>query len=569
MLHTTEVDGVPTLVAPTSGPMNVGLVFRVGQADETLAVHGITHLVEHLALHDSGLSDYHYNGATASVYTHFHMQGTEADVVTYLGKVTSALRSLPMHRLDTEKEILRTEARTRGGFPSMPLWRYGAQGYGLPSYPEWGLFRLRPDDLRSWVDTYFTRENAVLWIAGGGVPAGLRLDLPGGVRRPLPAATSALPVTPAYFSGDDASVLHSAVVRRSTPARVYADVLERALYRELRQEGGFSYTASTSYDPRGDGYATITAYADALPEKQGAVLGGFVDVLARMRLGRIEERDLTSVRTKTLEGLNHPEIEAARLPSHALNLLTGQPAQSVEQLRAELAAVTLDQVREVAVEAAGTALLQTPERGQADWAGFADAPTASAAVAEGSRYVSIEDPQYAVAVGPDAVSFVRPDQCQTVRYDECAAMLMWPDGARRLIGTDGIVVHLEPTLWRLSGPGLGVLDQAVHPSRHIPMPARDPDSIPQPGPGVDASGRRKDPSAVTSGRNVTEIAGMVVLGLLSACCAFLVLAFTLYLTDTTEQVEAADWQALACFGVGTALFAVPLFLIVRMRRRRR
>nr|WP_117212210.1 insulinase family protein [Allorhizocola rhizosphaerae] len=30
--------------------MAAGLVFRVGQADETLATHGISHLVEHLAL---------------------------------------------------------------------------------------------------------------------------------------------------------------------------------------------------------------------------------------------------------------------------------------------------------------------------------------------------------------------------------------------------------------------------------------------------------------------------------------------------------------------------------------
>ncbi|MDI1464374.1 insulinase family protein [Catellatospora sp. KI3] len=567
MLYTTEVDGVPTLVAPTAGPMNVGLVFRVGQADETLPTHGITHLVEHLALHDSGLSDYHYNGATASVYTHFHMQGSEADVVTYLGKVCAGLRNLPMHRLDTEKEILRTEARSRGGYPSMPLWRYGAQGYGLPGYPEWGLFRLRPEDLRSWVDTYFTRDNAVLWIAGNGVPAGLRLDLPGGVRRPLPAATSALPATPAYFCGDDASVLHTAVVRRSTPARMYADVLERALYRELRQEGGFSYTASTSYDPRGDGYATVSAYADALPEKQGAVLGGFIDVLARMRLGRIEEHDLASVRTKTLESLTHPEVEAARLPGHALNLLTGQPLSGIEQLRAEITATTLDDVRAVAVEAAATALLQTPARGQADWAGFTEAPTTSATVAAGTRYLYREDPQYALMVGADAVSVVQPESFQTVRYAACAAMLTWPDGARRLVGHDGIVVHLEPTLWHLSGPGLSVLDQAVHPSLHIAMPARDPESIPQPDTRQKSRGQAAA-APVGSGRNGLEIVGMVLLGLLSGFFALIVLLFAGYML-TADTLESADWTILTCSGVGAAVFAVPLYLLLRTRRARR
>ena len=48
MIRETEVDGVPTLLAPRNGPLAAGLTFRVGQADETLATAGITHLLEHL-----------------------------------------------------------------------------------------------------------------------------------------------------------------------------------------------------------------------------------------------------------------------------------------------------------------------------------------------------------------------------------------------------------------------------------------------------------------------------------------------------------------------------------------
>ncbi|MFD0594182.1 hypothetical protein ACFQZ4_18355 [Catellatospora coxensis] len=120
--------------------------------------------------------------------------------------------------------------------------------------------------------------------------------------------------------------------------------------------------------PRGDGYATVSAYADALPEKQDAVLGGFVDVLARLRHGTIDPAGVTAVQNKSLENLNHPEIEAARLPGHALNLLTGQRNLTVDELRAELSAVTVAQVHAVAVEAYDTALLQTPCRTTADWA---------------------------------------------------------------------------------------------------------------------------------------------------------------------------------------------------------
>ncbi|WP_144125214.1 M16 family metallopeptidase [Catellatospora sichuanensis] len=556
MLELTEVDGVPTLVAPSSGQAAAGLIFRVGQADETLPTHGITHLVEHLALHDSGLSDYHYNGETASVYTHFHLRGSESDVVGYLGKVCAGLADLPMHRLETEKEILRTESRSRGATSALPLRRYGARGYGLPSYPEWGLARLGPDDLRQWVEDYFTRENAVLWIAGNGIPAGLRLPLRPGVRRAAPLPTSALPATPAWFSGDDTSVVFSAVVRRSTAASVYSGVLERELFRDLRQEGGYSYTATSSYDPRGDGCATVTAHADALPGKQDAVLGGFVDVLARMRYGNIDPSSVAGVRTKSLEKLNHPEIEAARLPGHALNLLTGQRNLTVDELRAELSAVTAEQVHAVAAEAVDAGLLQAPHRTTADWAGFTAAPPSSAHEVDGRRHPHREDAAVELVIGPEATSIVRPGSCATVRYDACAAMMTWPDGARRLIGDDGVVLHLEPTMWAVPPPDPAALDAAVEPARHIPMPARDPATIPRPG------GRRVD----AGGANAGEIIAMVLLTLVAVGLG--TFSVLLAVIAATTGGKPLDLSLLGGAAVGTALFATPVVLLLRRRRRR-
>lgn len=138
----TEVDGVTTLRAPGRGTrIKAGLFFRVGCADETLATAGITHLVEHLALHQQGVGDYHYNGATADLYTHFHVEGSADHVVEYFDSVCTSLHDLPVHRLETEKELLRTERAGRGGGPAaqIPLLRYGAQGYGLSACQEMGL----------------------------------------------------------------------------------------------------------------------------------------------------------------------------------------------------------------------------------------------------------------------------------------------------------------------------------------------------------------------------------------------------------------------------------------------
>jgi len=478
----TATQGIPTLYAPRAGKVTAGLLFRVGRADETLPTAGITHLVEHLALHRLGVSDLHYNGTTSMTYTHFHVTGDEDEVVEYLNSVCAALRDLPLDRLETEKEILRTEAAGRNGGPNsrLPLWRYGAQGYGLSSCNELGTWTLTADQVRQWAEARFTRDNAVLWITNDHVPDGLDLTLPAGTRISAPAPTGALPVTPACIRGDDGHVVFDAVVRRSTAATVFAGVLGRALYRDLRQEGGYSYSAEADYTPRDADFATLTGYADALPQKQDAVVGGFVDTLARLRAGRIEQSELDSARAKALKAYDTPDLAAALLPSVALSLLLGHPLLTPEQGRAELHAVTVADLREVAREAWADGLFQVPGR-DADWADFTPAPRYSQAALTGTRHQSLEDERVTLSIGTEGVSLLTPGGPVSVRYDACAAMTARPDGARSLTGHDGFSVTIEPTLFRGVTPErIAAVDAAVPAEVVVRMPARDPERIPQP-----------------------------------------------------------------------------------------
>ncbi|WP_228993318.1 pitrilysin family protein [Streptomyces sp. DH8] len=485
-LTETEVDRIPTLLTARSGggPVAAGLYFRVGAADETLATAGLTHLVEHLALHRHGVSDLHYNGSTAATHTHFVVSGTEEEVVAYLNGVCASLRDLPVERLATEREILRTEqaGRSRGINHQLPLWRYGARGYGLVSYPEYGTLHLTADAVRDWAATWFTRDNAVLWITGDTVPEGLDLTLPAGRRQPLPVPTSALPVTPAYLTGGSGGVVLDGVVRRSVAASLFAEVLGRALFTDLRQKGGYSYAADCGYQPRDNDHATLTAFADALPQKQDAVVGGFIDVLARLRAGTIDRAELDSARAKALKQYERPDIGAAALPSYALNVLTGHPNLSPDEHRAELDAVTVEDLRDVAGELYDSALIQVPGRA-VDWAGFTAAPQWSDPVPDpaGTVHRSRERDGVSLAVGPEAVTLVMPAGQITVRYDACAAMRVFPDGARHLIGFDAFVVEVEPTLYaKLTPDRMAVLDAGVPASAAIPMPERDPEEIPRP-----------------------------------------------------------------------------------------
>ena len=584
MIRETEVDGVQTLLAPKSGPLMAGLTFRVGRADETLATAGITHLLEHLTLFHHGLSDYHYNGATGSVVTHFHMQGSEEDVVTYLVGVCEALGNLPLDRLETEKGILRTEAAGRQGGvgDSMPLWRYGARGYGLVSYEELGLPRLSADDLRSWAATRFTRQNAVLWITSDQVPDGLRLHLPEGIRQPVPQPSSALPATPAYFNDRANGVVFDAVVRRRTAASVFSAVLEREMYRSLRQAGGYSYVTSTSYDPRGDGFATVTALADALPDKQDAVLGGFFDVLAKLRVGRIEQDDLDSVCTKADEALRHEDRDAARLPIAAMNVLTGYPNPTAEALLAEIRGVTADDVRTVAIEATGSALLLVPAGLSAAWGGYLPAPTYSAAPIGGERYPSRRSDKVALVVGVDGVSLVDASHAVTVRYAECAIALAWPDGGRQLIGFDGVSVRVEPTLHDLPAGLIARIDASVSPVNLVGMPARDPGAIPQPKTPVEAvpgpaaaaapvlwpAAAKPGPkrSTLRTASTVVLIALASIMGVLTALCGLMIATADPNNPDEASLRDPVSYTMLGCILVTTIACVLGAVLVWRRRK---
>ncbi|MFI7500431.1 M16 family metallopeptidase [Streptomyces sp. NPDC049687] len=564
----TSTQGIPTLHAATSAnEITAGLFFRVGRADETLATAGITHLVEHLALHRLGLSDLHYNGATANAYTLFHVTGSEEEVVRYLNSVCEALRGdLPMDRLETEKEILRTEAAGRGGGPAhqMPLWRYGAQSYGLSSYNELGTWNLTPDQVRHWAQTRFTRDNAVLWITSDQVPAGLDLTLPTGSRLPAPAPTSALPVTPAYIHGDDGHVVMTSVVRRSTAASVFADVLGRALFQDLRQEGGYSYSAEADYSPRDADFATLTAYADSLPQKQDAVVGGFIDTLARLRAGRIEQSELDSVRGKLLKMYDVPDLGAASLPSYALSLLLGHRILSPDQHRAELNAVTVADLRAVAREAWDGALLQVPGRG-VDWAGLTLAPQYSQTSVTGTRHQSLENDDVTLVIGTEGVSLLTPRGPVTVRFDATAAMTTRPDGARVLTGHDGFSVTVEPTLYRgITPERIAALDAAVPRQAAVPMPARDPDRIPHPR-ERETSGGRRNGNTGTGKSTWGWTLALWTVGLLTAVWGLLCAV----ITADEAGAENPEWDAVT----GVWIMWLPLVAVTvalyRARRRRR
>ncbi|WP_433793379.1 insulinase family protein [Actinoplanes sp. CA-252034] len=483
-----EVDGIPAVLAPVTGPAHAGLVFRVGTADEPLARRGITRLVEHLVTDGLGVTG-RTSWTTGPEHTWFHVQGSPAEITEFLTGVCGALSNPPTERLATVRDLVQGARPDRD---PLPMWRHGARGFGVVSYPEWALPGLTEAHLREWIAHWFTRDNAALWLAGD-VPEGLRLDLPAGIRQPPPPAATTLPATPAWFTG---GVGWDTVIARGPGAAVFANVLERRVHRELRD---LTEQIRTEYVPRSDGTARILTVADPLPGRAEAALGALVDVLAAVRAGQIDPDEVAAVVKLTAEGLRDSESRGARLPGQAFNLLAGREVQTLEEALAEVRAVTAAEVAGVATEAYAAGLLMVPPGSTAEWAGYTAAPAMSDTVPPGRVHRGRRDRALRLISGDEGVGVTGHGVVAAVRWDSCAALLAWPDGGRRLIGEDAVTVRVEPTLYRGADRVVREVDARVPERLRIEMPPRDRDDIPQPEPAPRDGGARRHAVAALCG----------------------------------------------------------------------
>lgn len=483
-LHTTQIDGVPVVWTPADGPMQAGLVFRVGRADETLARGGLTHLVEHLVLHQVDRADLHLNGMTSPRTTTFYVRGSGEELVAFLAAVCRGLRELPVERIDAERDVLRVEAagRSPGAVGQLLMYRYGPVGYGLAAYPEFGLNELTADVVRGWVADRFARGNAALWISGGPPPQTLRLDLPDGRRHPLPEATSAVPRLPAYFSWPARGAAFDAIVERGAPARLYTAVLGRRLHARLRQNLGLSYETHAGYEPRDARYAQITALADTLRERAADLTRELVNLLIDLAQTEVPAEELESVRGSLRQSMTNPSFAPARVAEAVDGLLIGRPVTGVDEHLARLSSVTGADIAVIGRQALDTALALVPQGQAVGRAGFVAAPTGSAEAVAGRMFTPI-GASYGrrhLKIAHDGISIVEGLSIATVRYAECVGMLAWPDGARLLYAPDAVVVRVEPQLWSMPPYIIGEIDAAIPRERVVYLPARDPQQIPRP-----------------------------------------------------------------------------------------
>jgi predicted Zn-dependent peptidase len=253
-------------------------MFRVGRVDEELPWSGITHLVEHLTLFELGMNPtYTYNGAVTPARTYFVTSGTADDIAAYFAHVTSRLHALPLQRLEAEKTVLLAEASSRPTTPGDLLFglRYGSRGHGLYLYDELALRQVSGDNVQSWADHWFTRENAVLFVSGEP-PPNLRLNLPPGVRRPEPKPEELHLTLPAYAQRRVGGAGAGMVGARSSELLLASNIVARRALESLRYKQGIAYHVASNYLPTGPDRAHVTFWTDCEQTQAGAVLTGLV-----------------------------------------------------------------------------------------------------------------------------------------------------------------------------------------------------------------------------------------------------------------------------------------------------
>jgi hypothetical protein len=414
--------------------------------------------------------------------TSFDVAGTQDQVADFLRVITSGLHDPPPERLLAERHLLKVESQRRGGvFDELASVRHGARGQGLSAYLEFGLEHLETEDLRKWARTWFTADNAVLWLWGGD-PHELNLALPRGQWCALPPVQSRpLPPRSWITWGDSgASLTFLANADRGT-ANATAWWLQRYLNKALRHDAGLAYTVHVQQRQVGDA-RLFAVGVDGAPDRAQELRDALLAALEALDTVHVAEEELAAWRQETNEMLLSTErgAELGRLDLAATGLLLDGHLVRPEQVVEQCAAVTSASVASVIRNWYDTCLLAVPQNMvmPPTWNGVRRHSEHSV---RGGRVFApaIRALQgHRLLVAPEGITVeASRDIRWTVRWDDCAVVLKHADGSLTAIGSDGVAVQLLPGDWAGGQQLLADVFRRLEPSVVVPVSTRPSDQV--------------------------------------------------------------------------------------------
>ena len=469
-IHESVVDGVQTFWVDAGPPFVATLMFRVGIADETLATRGITHLVEHLAL--SPLRDvaHPFNGAVAIDTTTFWAAGSVEDVAGFIGRLAGNLADLPTDRLEIEAGIVIAEGRAfqTSSHATMLGARFGPQGPGLVSYPEFGLRRVDAAAARQWATDRFTVANAVLLLTGPP-PEAMRLPLPTGARFPLvlpPDNYWFLADGPVRIEGQTAGVAVGAFGERSMPLVMAGNVVAMRAEELVRNQLGRVYAVAHDYLRLSADEAFLYWGADCDPEHTAEVTEAVGTVLGDVMTSGPTQAELDRLLALALqvEVMDPADVARDELHRRAAAALLGHPHHSRHEIESKIRAATKEDI----AEALATPMKRAMAIAAGTGLGFLEAiALADEPITGRSFRTKIDGANCHYVLGTEAISDVT-GRVVTLRFDNLAAVEWRDEDVRLLIDERGSWITLKPKGRRLRRLVTAV-DQRVPPDVVVPV----------------------------------------------------------------------------------------------------
>lgn len=467
-IERTSLGSVPVFYAEGPPPFVASLMFRVGRADEQASTCGLTHLVEHLTLPITGRRALDYNGGVDNIVTSFWAAGDSDLVLPFLTDTAARLSTLPLERLETERNILLAEEATQGANPTRLAFalRFGPQHHGLTGYDEYGLRTLDADDVSEWARTRFVDGNAAVWLTGR--PDGLQLDLLSGPRSgALPPRQLEDIGLPAFYPEGPYGVLaFSLLAERSTAFAAAVSILDHRVETKIRYELGLSYSPSAVFMPLTDELVHVVIVADAMAVNSDRVVEETLGVLDVLAVDGPTDEELDDERRFAERSLRDPNEVPSQLFYTATQELLGAEFNQPAELARTRAELQREDVATALRETLGTLLvIAPPETARPER--LAAYPLQSTKTIQGRThrprglgFRPSRLPQ--LIVGPDGVMLrADPERHVTARFDECVVALRYPDGSRTLLTRDGFFTGVDPSFWRHGRQAVRAIDEAL------------------------------------------------------------------------------------------------------------
>ena len=463
-----SVGDIPVFLAEGPAPFVGALVFRVGRADETAPTGGITHLVEHLALPITGRRALDFNGSVDNILTTFWASGDADLVLPFLADAAARLGSLPLERLETERNTLLAEDSVRGGGLSRLAFalRFGPNHHGLTGYDEYGLHTLNTEDVAAWARTKLVTGNMAVWLTGPSEALALELAAGPRLEAPEPTQLPDIPWPCFYGEGFFGGVAFSLLARRSLAFSAALSILEHRVLERLRFELGLSYAPEAMFMPLTNDLVHAVVGVDTLMANSERVVEETLLVLETLAADGPSDEELDDERRFAARAIADPTAVLGQLSYTAGQHLLGaefvQPAE-IERMRAEL---TRSEIAGALAEALDSLLVIAPP-GTEQPTRLSRYPLESTETLEGKLYRPAgtrlrRSRGTKLVLGAEGVLLQpEPDRHVAARFDRCAAVLRYSDGSRTLLTADGFFIAVDPSAWRSGDEIVRAIDAAI------------------------------------------------------------------------------------------------------------